>query len=39
MSSAPAHMNVPADASRLPVTLPIINEKKRLDEPIVMVTA
>jgi len=32
-------MNIPADASRLPVTLPRINEKKRLGEPIVMVTA
>src|SRR5215831_918976 len=39
MSSAPAHMKVPADASRLPVTLPILDEKKRLGEPIVMVTA
>jgi len=39
MSSAPVHMNIPADASRLPVTLPRINEKKRLGEPIVMVTA
>src|SRR6195256_5445584 len=39
MSSAPAHMGVPTDASRLPVTLPILEEKKRLGEPIVMVTA
>ena len=39
MSSAPAHMNAPVDASRLPVTLPILDEKKRLGEPIVMVTA
>ena len=39
MSSAPAHMNVPADASRLPMTLQIINEKKHLGEPLVMVTA
>ena len=39
MSSAPTLMHVPADASRLPVTLPIITEKKRLGEPIVMVTA
>ena len=39
MSSAPAHMNVPADASRLPVTMPIIEDKKRLGEPLVMVTA
>jgi 3-methyl-2-oxobutanoate hydroxymethyltransferase len=29
----------PADASRLPVTLPRLFEKKRLGEPIVMVTA
>ena len=39
MSSAPAYMNAPVDASRLPVTLPILDEKKRLGEPIVMVTA
>jgi 3-methyl-2-oxobutanoate hydroxymethyltransferase len=40
MSSAPAHMGVvPTDASRLPVTLPILQEKKRLGEPLVMVTA
>jgi 3-methyl-2-oxobutanoate hydroxymethyltransferase len=39
MSSAPPHLNVPADASGLPVTLPILQEKKRLGEPIVMVTA
>jgi 3-methyl-2-oxobutanoate hydroxymethyltransferase len=32
-------MKVPADASRLPVSLQIINEKKRLGDPIVMVTA
>src|ERR1700712_1346328 len=36
-----AHPNIqtPADASRLPVTLPRLFEKKRLREPIVMVTA
>src|SRR3954447_4168515 len=36
-----AHPNIqtPADASRLPVTLPRLWEKKRLGEPIVMVTA
>src|SRR5436190_5473624 len=36
-----AHPNIqtPADASRLPVTLPRLFEKKRLGEPIVMVTA
>jgi 3-methyl-2-oxobutanoate hydroxymethyltransferase len=39
MSSAPPHLHIPADASRLPVTLPILQEKKRLGEPIVMVTA
>jgi len=39
MSSAPAHIDVPADASRLPVTLPSIAEKQRLGEPLVMVTA
>ena len=39
MSSHPSHINVPADPSRLPMTLPILNEKKRLGEPIVMVTA
>jgi 3-methyl-2-oxobutanoate hydroxymethyltransferase len=39
MSSAPLHINVPSDASGLPVTLPILLEKKRLGEPIVMVTA
>src|ERR1700722_8136507 len=39
MSSAPPHINVPSDASGLPVTLPILLEKKPLGEPIVMVTA
>jgi 3-methyl-2-oxobutanoate hydroxymethyltransferase len=39
MSSAPPHITVPADASRLPVTLPIILEKQRLGEPLVMITA
>jgi 3-methyl-2-oxobutanoate hydroxymethyltransferase len=36
-----AHPNVqaPADASRLPMTLPRLLDKKRLGEPIVMVTA
>jgi 3-methyl-2-oxobutanoate hydroxymethyltransferase len=32
-------MHVPDDASRLPVTLPMLSEKKRLGEPIVMITA
>jgi 3-methyl-2-oxobutanoate hydroxymethyltransferase len=40
-TSMSAHPNVhaPADASRLPMTLPRLFEKKRLGEPIVMVTA
>jgi 3-methyl-2-oxobutanoate hydroxymethyltransferase len=33
------NMTVPADASRLPITLPRMAEKKRLGEPLVMVTA
>jgi 3-methyl-2-oxobutanoate hydroxymethyltransferase len=39
MSSAPTQITVPADASRLPVNLPIIEEKRRLGEPLAMVTA
>lgn len=41
MSTAPPppHIQVPSDASRLPVTLPMLQDKKRLGEPIVMVTA
>jgi 3-methyl-2-oxobutanoate hydroxymethyltransferase len=39
MSSAPTQITVPADASRLPMTLPIIEEKRRRGEPLVMVTA
>ncbi len=39
MSAHPSHMQVPNDASRLPVTLPRLAEKKALGEPIVMVTA
>jgi 3-methyl-2-oxobutanoate hydroxymethyltransferase len=38
MSTAP-HIQVPADASRLPMTLPRLAEKKALGDPIVMVTA
>jgi 3-methyl-2-oxobutanoate hydroxymethyltransferase len=38
MSTAP-HVQVPSDASRLPMTLPRLAEKKALGEPIVMVTA
>jgi 3-methyl-2-oxobutanoate hydroxymethyltransferase len=33
------NITVPADASRLPMTLPRLAEKKRLGEPLVMVTA
>ena len=39
MSSMPANMQAPVDASRLPVTLPTLVEKQRLGEPLVMVTA
>lgn len=39
MSSAPPHMTVPTDASRLPMTMPMLYEKRRLGEPLVMVTA
>ena len=39
MSSHPNHVNVPDDASRLPMTLPRLAEKKRLGEPLGMVTA
>src|SRR3954468_13792856 len=39
MSTARHSIQVPADASRLPMTLPRLAEKKRLGEPIVMVTA
>jgi 3-methyl-2-oxobutanoate hydroxymethyltransferase len=38
MSSQPA-VQTPADPGRLPMTLPLLFEKKRLGEPIVMVTA
>ncbi|HUH81010.1 MAG TPA: 3-methyl-2-oxobutanoate hydroxymethyltransferase [Solirubrobacteraceae bacterium] len=38
MSSHPA-IRPPADPVRLPLTLPLLAEKKRLGEPIVMVTA
>jgi 3-methyl-2-oxobutanoate hydroxymethyltransferase len=37
--SAHPDVKAPADASRLPMTLPRLFEKKRLGEPIVMVTA
>jgi 3-methyl-2-oxobutanoate hydroxymethyltransferase len=39
MSTARQSIQVPADASRLPMTLPRLAEKKRLGEPVVMVTA
>ena len=39
MSTTRQSIQVPADASRLPVTLPRLADKKRLGEPIVMVTA
>jgi 3-methyl-2-oxobutanoate hydroxymethyltransferase len=38
MSSHPT-VQAPADPGRLPMTLPLLTEKKRLGEPIVMVTA
>jgi 3-methyl-2-oxobutanoate hydroxymethyltransferase len=38
MSSHP-ELQIPADPGRLPMTLPLLAEKKRLAEPIVMVTA
>ncbi len=38
MSSHPS-IQAPADPGRLPMTLPLLAEKKRLREPIVMVTA
>lgn len=37
--STTTHLTLPADASRLPVTLPSIAERKRLGEKLVMVTA
>jgi len=39
MSTMPNRIEIPADASSLPVTLPRLAEMKRLGEPIVMVTA
>jgi 3-methyl-2-oxobutanoate hydroxymethyltransferase len=39
MSTMPSTFHVPADTSRLPMTLPRLIEKKALGEPIVMVTA
>ena len=39
MSTERQSIEVPSDPSRLPMTLPRLHEKKRLGEPIVMVTA
>ena len=39
MSSMPSNLQAPSDASRLPVTLPMLAEKRRLGQPLVMVTA
>jgi 3-methyl-2-oxobutanoate hydroxymethyltransferase len=39
MSSQPHTIHTPTDPGRLPMTLPLLMEKKRLAEPIVMVTA
>ncbi len=39
MSSQPHTVQTPSDPGRLPMTLPLLMEKKRLGEPIVMVTA
>ncbi len=39
MSTMPATLQAPIDASRLPMTLPRLLEKRALGEPIVMVTA
>ncbi|MSX02727.1 MAG: 3-methyl-2-oxobutanoate hydroxymethyltransferase [Actinobacteria bacterium] len=39
MSTTPSRIEIPVDASRLPMTLPRLAEMKRLGEPIVMVTA
>jgi 3-methyl-2-oxobutanoate hydroxymethyltransferase len=39
MSAHPTHIAAATESVRLPVTLPALHEKKRLGEPIVMVTA
>jgi 3-methyl-2-oxobutanoate hydroxymethyltransferase len=39
MSSHATPVHAPSDPGRLPMTLPLLAEKKRLGEPIVMVTA
>jgi 3-methyl-2-oxobutanoate hydroxymethyltransferase len=38
-SHTPTHVQAPSDPGRLPMTLPLLVDKKRLGEPIVMVTA
>ncbi|MGO9753198.1 MAG: 3-methyl-2-oxobutanoate hydroxymethyltransferase [Solirubrobacteraceae bacterium] len=38
-SYAPGYLTVPSDAKGMQVTLPMLAEKKRLGEPLVMVTA
>ena len=38
-AAPPLSSQAPSDASRLPMTLPLLAEKKRLGEPTVMVTA
>jgi 3-methyl-2-oxobutanoate hydroxymethyltransferase len=38
-ATPPLSSQAPPDAARLPMTLPLLAEKKRLGEPIVMVTA
>ena len=39
MSSHPSPVHAPSDPGQLPMTLPLLMEKKRLGDPIVMVTA
>jgi 3-methyl-2-oxobutanoate hydroxymethyltransferase len=38
-SGSPTNIHIPHDPGRLPMTLPMLAEKKRLGDPIVMVTA
>ena len=37
--SAQPNIQAPPDPGRLPMTLPLLREKKRLGDPIVMITA
>jgi 3-methyl-2-oxobutanoate hydroxymethyltransferase len=39
MSTMPSNVRVPEDASRLPMTLPRLADKRRIGQPLVMVTA